>query len=161
MNGWTLLTVGAVAFTLAATPALAQSASAPSASPRSTDSRPDIEQVQKALKEKGHDPGRIDGVMGPQTSAALKAFQKEQRLNATGRLDDATQAKLGASARTDASGQGASGQGASGQARPTGSEQTGGDTKPSAVDPAQSNKTGANVGEGASYSRSTEKGASK
>lgn len=156
MNGWTLLTVGAVAFTLAATPALAQNASAPSASPRSTDSRPDIEQVQKALKEKGHDPGRIDGVMGPQTSAALKAFQKEQRLNATGRLDDATQAKLGASARTDASGQGASG-----QARPTGSEQTGGDTKPSAVDPAQSNKTGANAGEGASYSRSTEKGASK
>jgi hypothetical protein len=40
------------------------------------------------------------------------------------------------------------------------SEQTGGDTRPNAVDPAQATKTGANVGEGASYSRSTEKGQS-
>jgi len=38
--------------------------------------------------------------------------------------------------------------------------QTGGDTRPSAVDPAQGSKTGANVGEGSSYSRSTEKGQS-
>jgi hypothetical protein len=34
--------------------------------------------------------------------------------------------------------------------------QAGGDTRPSPVDPAQGTKTGANVGEGASYSRSTE-----
>ena len=39
-------------------------------------------------------------------------------------------------------------------------EQTGGDTKPNAVDPAQSHQTGANAGEGASYSRSQEKGQS-
>jgi hypothetical protein len=38
------------------------------------------------------------------------------------------------------------------------SEDTGGDARPSAVDPAQSHKTGANAGEGASYNRSTEKG---
>jgi hypothetical protein len=43
-------------------------------------------------------------------------------------------------------------------ATPPSSEQTGGDTKPNAVDPAQGTKTGGNVGEGASYSRSTEKG---
>jgi hypothetical protein len=40
------------------------------------------------------------------------------------------------------------------------SPKTGGDTKPNAVDPAQGTTTGANVGEGASYSRSTEKGQS-
>ena len=34
------------------------------------------------------------------------------------------------------------------------------DSKPSAVDPAQADKTGANVGDGASYNRSTEKGQS-
>ena len=41
---------------------------------------------------------------------------------------------------------------------PSASPQTGGDTKPSAVDPAESTKTGANAGEGASYNRSQEKG---
>ena len=40
----------------------------------------------------------------------------------------------------------------------SGSESTGGDARPSAVDPAQAHKTGANAGEGASYNRSTEKG---
>jgi hypothetical protein len=45
-------------------------------------------------------------------------------------------------------------------AQPSASPQTGGDTTPSAVDPAQADKTGANAGEGASYNRSTEKGES-
>jgi hypothetical protein len=40
------------------------------------------------------------------------------------------------------------------------STQTGGDEKPNAVDPAEANKTGGNVGDGASYSRSNEKGQS-
>ena len=43
-------------------------------------------------------------------------------------------------------------------AEASGSPKTGGDTRPSAVDPAQSTTTGANAGEGASYNRSTEKG---
>jgi len=43
---------------------------------------------------------------------------------------------------------------------PAASPNTGGDAKPNAVDPAQGTATGANVGEGASYSRSTEKGQS-
>ena len=38
------------------------------------------------------------------------------------------------------------------------SPKTSGDTQPSAVDPAQSSKTGANAGEGASYNRSNDKG---
>ena len=44
--------------------------------------------------------------------------------------------------------------------QPSASPASGGDTKPSAVDPAQSTTTGANPGEGASYNRSSEKGQS-
>ena len=40
----------------------------------------------------------------------------------------------------------------------SGSPKTGGDERPSAVDPAQAKKTGANTGDGASYNRSNEKG---
>ena len=42
-------------------------------------------------------------------------------------------------------------------AEPSGSPKTGGDERPSVVDPAKATETGANVGEGASYNRSTEK----
>ena len=98
--------------------------------------------LQDALKQKGHDPGPVDGVMGSRTSAALKAFQKARGLSVTGRPDAATSKALEADASAP-------------DAQPTG-----GDSRPSAVDPAQGKKTGANVGEGASYSRSTEKGQS-
>jgi len=124
--------------TLTATHGLAQTGA-----PSSPD-RAQVERAQKALKDAGHDPGSIDGVMGARTSAALKAYQKNEGLTVTGQLDDATQAKLGG--------------GQAAQASPSSNrEQTGGDTKPSAADPAQAKKTGANVGEGASYSRSNEK----
>ena len=114
-------------------------AAALAAMPASAQSGADMERVQKALKANGHDPGPIDGVDGPRTAAALKAYQKAQGLEATGRLDDATLAKLGG-------------------ANPTPSTtQSGGDTRPSPADPAQAGKTGANVGEGASYSRSNQK----
>jgi peptidoglycan hydrolase-like protein with peptidoglycan-binding domain len=93
--------------------------------------RADVKSVQQTLAQAGHDPGAIDGVLGPKTSAALRAYQKANGLGETGRLDEATLAAL----------------------QPSG----GGDTKPSAADPAQAQKTGANVGEGASYNRSTEK----
>jgi peptidoglycan hydrolase-like protein with peptidoglycan-binding domain len=108
----------------------------------------DVRQAQQALKSAGHDPGRIDGVMGPQTTAALKAYQARHGLTATGQLDAPTLARLGHGSNATA-----------GDARPSpSSTQTGGDRRPSKVDPAQGNETGANVGEGASYSRSTEKG---
>jgi peptidoglycan hydrolase-like protein with peptidoglycan-binding domain len=109
----------------------------------------DIKEAQKALKHNGHDPGLIDGVIGPHTSAALMAYQKEQGLSVTGRLDDATLAKLEARSASDARLRSGS----------SGSQPTG-DTRPSAVDPADAHKSGANVGEGASYNRSTEKGQS-
>jgi peptidoglycan hydrolase-like protein with peptidoglycan-binding domain len=62
--------------------------------------REHVKAAQQALKEKGYDPGTIDGVMGPKTQAALKDFQKAQGLQETGRLDGETMAKLGVEGRT-------------------------------------------------------------
>lgn len=56
-----------------------------------------IKEVQQALKEKGHDPGAIDGIMGQKTGQALRDFQKKNNLKATGALDDETAQKLGVS----------------------------------------------------------------
>src|SRR5688500_18012184 len=130
MNLSVIVAAGMLALALTATDASAQAAA-------------DVERMQKALKQQGHDPGPVDGVMGAQTSAALKAYQKKQGLRVSGQLDAETAAKLGGSGQAAAP-----------------SAQTGGDTKANAVDPAQATKTGANVGEGASYSRSNEKGQS-
>jgi peptidoglycan hydrolase-like protein with peptidoglycan-binding domain len=52
-------------------------------------------EVQEALKAKGNDPGPIDGRMGSQTRAALKAFQESNGLKGTGRIDNETADKLG------------------------------------------------------------------
>jgi hypothetical protein len=56
-----------------------------------------VKQVQEALKAQGHDPGPIDGVMGPQTQEALRAYQRAQNITETGRLDPETSEKLGVS----------------------------------------------------------------
>jgi Putative peptidoglycan binding domain len=55
----------------------------------------DLMQVQRRLKELGHDPGPIDGQLGSQTQAALKAFQTDYGLAATGEIDTETRAALG------------------------------------------------------------------
>jgi peptidoglycan hydrolase-like protein with peptidoglycan-binding domain len=62
---------------------------------RSAVSREQVTAVQQALKDRGHDPGEIDGALGPKTRAALREFQKKEGLKVTGRLDNATLAKLG------------------------------------------------------------------
>ncbi len=54
-----------------------------------------VKAVQQALKDKGHDPGPVDGRLGPKTRTALKEFQKAEGLQETGRLDRETMAKLG------------------------------------------------------------------
>lgn len=66
--------------------------------------REHVKAAQQALKEKGYDPGTTDGVMGPQTQAALKDFQKAQGLQETGRLDAETMAKLGVEGTTGQTG---------------------------------------------------------
>lgn len=58
-------------------------------------SKEEIKQIQEALKDKGHDPGMADGVMGPKTQQAIRAFQKENGIQATGRLDEKTASALG------------------------------------------------------------------
>ncbi len=51
-------------------------------------------QAQERLKAAGLNPGPIDGVLGPQTRAALRRYQASQGLPATGALDAATQQAL-------------------------------------------------------------------
>ncbi len=77
-----------------------------------------VKSMQQALKDKGHDPGAIDGRMGPKTHAALSDFQKAEGLQATGRPDSETMAKLGVS------GSGASS--STGTTTPSASPSTGG-----------------------------------
>jgi peptidoglycan hydrolase-like protein with peptidoglycan-binding domain len=57
-----------------------------------------IREAQEQLKAQGHDPGPIDGMMGPRTQQALRDFQKDQNITASGRLDDQTRQKLGLAA---------------------------------------------------------------
>lgn len=66
--------------------------------------REQVRAVQQALKDKGHDPGPIDGIMGPKTREALKGFQKAEGIKETGRLDAETMAKLGVEARAGETG---------------------------------------------------------
>jgi peptidoglycan hydrolase-like protein with peptidoglycan-binding domain len=86
------LTVGGA---LLATSAIAQSGAGSSPSSANT-----TRAVQQALKDGGHDPGEVDGAMGPKTQAALRDFQQKEGLNATGIADADTMARLAASAST-------------------------------------------------------------
>ena len=54
----------------------------------------DVRQAQEALKNQGHDPGPVDGIMGSQTRQALRAFQSKNGLKQTGMLDAETKSKL-------------------------------------------------------------------
>lgn len=51
-------------------------------------------EAQIALARRGLSAGPIDGIAGPQTAAALRAFQLSAGLRPTGALDDATRAAL-------------------------------------------------------------------
>ncbi|MEW6662201.1 MAG: L,D-transpeptidase family protein [Bacillota bacterium] len=56
---------------------------------------PDVEEVQKRLRDLGFSVGEIDGVYGPRTVASVKRFQAESGLAPTGVVDIATLKKLG------------------------------------------------------------------
>lgn len=49
-----------------------------------------VRALQTALKAAGHDPGTIDGVFGPRTEAALKAYQSATGIPSTGVADALT-----------------------------------------------------------------------
>ncbi len=55
----------------------------------------DIEKVQRSLIDKGFHPGTVDGVMGPQTRASIREYQKSEDMVVTGHLDTKTAGKLG------------------------------------------------------------------
>ena len=55
----------------------------------------DVMAMQQALKDKGHNPGPIDGVMGPRTKAALMDYQRAEGMTPTGVWNDETAMKLG------------------------------------------------------------------
>ncbi len=63
--------------------------------PRVQRDHPLVRQVQTALKEKGFDPGPVDGMMGPTTREALRRFQESNGLTANGQMTDETLDKLG------------------------------------------------------------------
>ncbi len=56
-----------------------------------------IQNVQLALRDEGYYPGAIDGLMGPQTRAALAAYQSDHRLIVTQAVDEPTLVTLGLS----------------------------------------------------------------
>ena len=53
------------------------------------------EAVQRALVDRGFDPGEVDGAMGSRTRRALEAFQESIGLPETGQADSATLEALG------------------------------------------------------------------
>jgi peptidoglycan hydrolase-like protein with peptidoglycan-binding domain len=90
--------IAMLASTVLSLPAVAQQPSQPQNTQAPTQqSRSQIRQVQGALDQKGFKAGRQDGVMGRQTEAALRNFQKQQHTQATGKLDNQTLAALGVS----------------------------------------------------------------
>lgn len=50
--------------------------------------------VQRALKRRGYYHGSVDGVIGPESRNAIRNFQADKRLNASGRIDRDTLREL-------------------------------------------------------------------
>lgn len=55
----------------------------------------DVKELQKALKEAGLNPGKIDGVFGPLTEVAVTGFQMREGLTVDGVVGPETRAQLG------------------------------------------------------------------
>jgi hypothetical protein len=65
------------------------------ATPQMPELTPDMtQQVQERLQQQGLYRGHIDGVWGPATEAAVRTYQQQHNLNATGKLDANTLASL-------------------------------------------------------------------
>jgi photosystem II stability/assembly factor-like uncharacterized protein len=83
-------------------PAARKASAKRSTTPRSATKRPALSadvimQVQEALNNAGYHLGTPDGKAGPATLAALKRFQGDRHLPATGKFDDITLGALGVS----------------------------------------------------------------
>ena len=51
-------------------------------------------ETQQMLAERDYDPGPADGIMGGRTAAAIRAFQTDNNLEPTGKIDRATYTSL-------------------------------------------------------------------
>jgi len=47
----------------------------------------EIKKMQETLRQKGHDPGKVDGVFGLRTRDSIRAYQKAEHLPITGQVD--------------------------------------------------------------------------
>jgi peptidoglycan hydrolase-like protein with peptidoglycan-binding domain len=54
-----------------------------------------VRDAQQALKDKGFDPGPVDGVNGPKTREAVKSFQAKEKIEPDGKLGPKTLDSLG------------------------------------------------------------------
>lgn len=52
--------------------------------------RNDIKNIQLALKDAGYKPGRVDGIYGPETTAAVRKFQTDRHLSGNGKINART-----------------------------------------------------------------------
>jgi hyperosmotically inducible protein len=62
--------------------------------PSTAQVQPDVRAAQEKLKDKGYDPGPVDGIWGPRTAAAISEYQRKEKMTVTNRLDTETLAKL-------------------------------------------------------------------
>lgn len=72
----------------------ADNSNAAGTSPTGTMSTADIQQVQQKLQEQGLYHGKIDGLVGPGTQHALRAYQRKTGLPETAALDQQTMSSL-------------------------------------------------------------------
>ncbi len=61
-----------------------------------------VREAQQVLKDKGFDPGPVDGLLGPATESAIREFQEANGLKASGRLDEPTVKALDLTIKPDA-----------------------------------------------------------
>jgi hyperosmotically inducible protein len=69
-------------------------ASTTAARPSTAQVQPDVRAAQEKLKDKGYDPGPVDGIWGPRTAAAVSEYQRKEKMTVTNRLDTETLGKL-------------------------------------------------------------------
>jgi peptidoglycan hydrolase-like protein with peptidoglycan-binding domain len=70
-------------------------------------SQSEVREVQRQLDSAGYPIASADGVMGPKTETAIRNFQRDKGLNATGELNDETLKALRAGGDSATSGAGA------------------------------------------------------
>ncbi len=93
MKKLVIATLAAAALSATATlPAAAQGSTAAAASLDMAAvpdlDREDVRVVQSGLRGKGMDPGPIDGIVGPRTRDAVRAFQTRYGMKPSGTLDN-------------------------------------------------------------------------